>query len=340
MRLSEPVRIGVEAAKANVVPTVVLWGFASCLVLAYYFIPNVSVCFERVRGWQEAFGWKAVVVSRILFNGLIPGAFLLAVKEIRPRRPYATIFAQTVFGCVFGLFCDAFFRLQSAWFGSGTEISTLVNPNQTPKLYVTATRAGYPCGRVIEWFKRWQIDAYGRKNFTLCDGVHGIEKSGGIEFIQSMLLQCDNGFVKLFPNWTGADASFTRLRAKGAFLVSAEMKGGRVTRVEIESLVGGTLRLIDPFGTGTPAGWTSGRTCRSGEVTFERKFAVGERTVLDAVFSKEAHLTLGRPFSDGLVLLRGRTVPVWGMATPVAGAVAGRGVSRTTGRILSFPSSR
>lgn len=126
MRLSEPVRIGVESAKANVVPTVVLWVFAFCLVLAYYFIPNASACFERVRGWQEAFGWKAVVVSRILFDGLIPGVFLLAVKEIRPHRPFATIFAQMVFGCVFGLFCDAFFRMQSAWFGSGTEISTLV----------------------------------------------------------------------------------------------------------------------------------------------------------------------------------------------------------------------
>ena len=126
MKLPSPVRIGCESAKANAVSAFVLWMFAFCLVLAYYFIPDVSVCFERVRGWQEAFGWKAVVVSRILFNGLIPGAFLLVVKEIRPKRPYATIFAQTVFGCVFGLFCDAFFRMQSAWFGSGTEISTLV----------------------------------------------------------------------------------------------------------------------------------------------------------------------------------------------------------------------
>ena len=126
MKLPSSVRIGWESAKANAVPAFVLWMFAFCLVLVYYFIPDVSVLFERVRGWQEAFGWRAVVVSRILFNGLIPGVFLLAVKEIRPRRPYATIFTQAAFGCVFGLFCDAFFRLQSAWFGTGTEVSTLV----------------------------------------------------------------------------------------------------------------------------------------------------------------------------------------------------------------------
>jgi len=126
MELLKPIKIGWGAAKANVVPMFVLWSFALILVLSYYFIPTVSACLGTVRTWQETLGWKSVVASRILFNGLVPGVFLLGVKAIRPRRPFATIFAQTVFGCVFGLFCDAFFRLQSVWFGSGTEISTLV----------------------------------------------------------------------------------------------------------------------------------------------------------------------------------------------------------------------
>ena len=114
------------SAKANAVPTVVLWSFAFGLVLSYYLLPGVASCFERVRTWQEAFGWKAVVVSRIFFNGILPGVFLLVVREIRPQRPLATILAQATFGCVFGLFCDAFFRLQSAWFGAGPELTTLV----------------------------------------------------------------------------------------------------------------------------------------------------------------------------------------------------------------------
>ena len=114
------------SAKANAVPTFALWSFALGLVLSYYFVPDVAGCLERIRRWQEAFGWKAVVVSRMFFNGLLPGVFLLGVRSIRPRRPWATIFAQTVFGCVFGLFCDAFFRMQSAWFGSGPDVSTLV----------------------------------------------------------------------------------------------------------------------------------------------------------------------------------------------------------------------
>ncbi len=124
--MSKPLTIGWESAKANAVPMFVLWSFALCLVLSYYFIPSVSACLGTVRKWQESFGWKAVVVSRVVFNGLVPGVFLLGVKAIRPHRPFATIFAQASFGCVLGLFCDAFFRLQSAWFGSGTAITTLV----------------------------------------------------------------------------------------------------------------------------------------------------------------------------------------------------------------------
>lgn len=124
--LTSSLRIGWASAKANAVPTFALCAFAVCLVLSYYFHPGVSACFGKVRTWQEAFGWKAVVVSRIVFNGFVPGLFLLGVKSIRPRRPFATILAQAAFGCVLGLFCDAFFRLQSAWFGSGTALSTLV----------------------------------------------------------------------------------------------------------------------------------------------------------------------------------------------------------------------
>lgn len=159
-------------------------------------------------------------------------------------------------------------------------LKTLICANQTPKLYVSAIRAGYPCERVIDWFKRYQIDAYGRKNFTLRDGVHGIEKSGGIEFIQSMLLQCDNGCVKLFPNWTGEDASFERLRAKGAFLVSAEMEDGCVSSVRVESLNGGVFRMVNPFGDSVPNGWSPGMTRHSGERTIERRFAPGEAVVV------------------------------------------------------------
>ncbi|MBR0191877.1 MAG: hypothetical protein IJQ31_07420 [Thermoguttaceae bacterium] len=149
--------------------------------------------------------------------------------------------------------------------------------NQTPKLFATAVRVGYPAQDVIDAFKEHQLRRIGQKNFHLHDGYHGVEKIGAMEFIQSMLIQSDHGFVKLFPNWTGSDAKFENLRAKGGFLFSAEMKNGQIVRVSIRSEKGGRLRLVDPFGGQTvPTGWTRGQTRNSGEPTLERDFQTGE----------------------------------------------------------------
>ncbi len=67
--------------------------------------------------------------------------------------------------------------------------------------------------------------------------------------VQEMLLQSHSGVVEIFPavpqGWK--DCSFTSLRAQGAFLISAERRGGAVKRLEIVSEMGGTLRLVSPF---------------------------------------------------------------------------------------------
>lgn len=67
--------------------------------------------------------------------------------------------------------------------------------------------------------------------------------------IQEMLIQSHTGIIKLFPaipaDWR--DLSFTKLRTYGAFLVSAEMKNGAVSGVEITAEKGGKLVLEIPF---------------------------------------------------------------------------------------------
>lgn len=150
--------------------------------------------------------------------------------------------------------------------------------NQTPKLYATAIRVGYPAAPILAAFKKYELARRAQKNFTLRDGYHGVEKAGAIECVNSMLIQSDHGFVKVFPNWIGTDASFENLRAKGAFVVSSEMKDGRVIRVSVRSEKGGVFRLVDPFGGALPAkdGLTYGKTRYSGERTLEFALRPGE----------------------------------------------------------------
>jgi len=168
--------------------------------------------------------------------------------------------------------------------------------NQTPKLFATAIRAGYPAQAVIDALKKHQLRIM-QKNFHIHDGVHGVEKIGAMEFVQSMMIQCDHGFVKVFPNWTGADAAFENLRAKGCFLVSAEMNGGKVVCVKVKSEKGGRFRLVDPRGGtpgGTVPGWMCGKTRNSGETTLERDFRPGETVVLRPSESADPSVTTSK----------------------------------------------
>ena len=70
--------------------------------------------------------------------------------------------------------------------------------------------------------------------------------------IQEMLLQSHRGVIDVFPALPGAwrRASFSTLRAEGAFLVSAEWNEGRVTKVLVDSERGGRLRLRLPGESG------------------------------------------------------------------------------------------
>ena len=70
--------------------------------------------------------------------------------------------------------------------------------------------------------------------------------------VNEMLIQSHTGTVRLFPaipsSWQ--DVSFEKLRTVGAFVISAEMKEGKIKQVEIVPETGGTLKMVNPFNTG------------------------------------------------------------------------------------------
>ncbi|TCO19672.1 hypothetical protein EV652_11371 [Kribbella steppae] len=119
--------------------------------------------------------------------------------------------------------------------------------NSFPKVFTQAARMGYPPERLISRF-RAVIERRQGPNLRITDAWHGIEKSGAVEAINSMLVQSDSGVIRVFPVWPAdRDASFHQLRQRGGFLVSAAQVDGVVKTVEITSTVGGLLRLRNPW---------------------------------------------------------------------------------------------
>jgi len=81
-------------------------------------------------------------------------------------------------------------------------------------------------------------------------GTYMGEMIGIAGLINEFLLQSVDNKIRLFPCWPAdKDAAFTRLRALGGFLVSAEFKHGRVVSATIESLAGKELQLLSPWPT-------------------------------------------------------------------------------------------
>jgi hypothetical protein len=122
-----------------------------------------------------------------------------------------------------------------------------------PKEFPIAARVGWPAADPMN-----KVDAPIRfqrraSNLTVAQGGGAIETSGSTEAVDSMLMQSISGTIRLFADtcWPATkNALFKRLRAKGAFTVSAALTAGVVGPVTITSEAGKQVRLKNPWKTG------------------------------------------------------------------------------------------
>ena len=126
--------------------------------------------------------------------------------------------------------------------------------NGFPKEFPIAARVGWPAADLESKFDAAIKAQWRPTNLTVAQSGGGIETSGSVEAVDSMLMQSVSGTIRVFgdADWpTGKDAHFFRLRAKGAFEVSAAISGGTVGPVTITSDAGKQAKLKNPFSGGT-----------------------------------------------------------------------------------------
>ena len=126
MKLYRSLWIGWESVKANAVPMLILQCASVGLVVAYYLLPSFRAAVEPIANWHRECGWRAAFVSQAIFCGILPGVFLLAVRSIRPRHPFQTILAQSLWCGCFGICNNEVFHLMARALGDNAHVSTVL----------------------------------------------------------------------------------------------------------------------------------------------------------------------------------------------------------------------
>ena len=132
------VAIGIQSVRTNAVPMIVLWLMAAAAVGLYYGVPGGDQFFAPFAAWQRENGWLAAFLNRVLFCGLLPGAFLLLLPSLRPRRPVLTVLAQTLWCGLWGVVFDFYFRGLDLLWGNGTDFATLAAKMCADEFVLTA----------------------------------------------------------------------------------------------------------------------------------------------------------------------------------------------------------
>ena len=120
--------------------------------------------------------------------------------------------------------------------------------NAFPTFFTAAARLGIDPDKITTEMEK-QIALHGYQNGFIYYGGGGIECCSAVpSAINDMLAQNYGRRLRLFPVWNKKrDAAFRNLRVYGAFLVSAEMKGGAVEGVRIYSEKGEGISLVPPW---------------------------------------------------------------------------------------------
>ena len=135
---TNPWKIGLQAARDNAVPGLILQAAAVLLLAAYRWLPAVHSFLASVSQLQQRYGMAFFLGSYLFFCALIPYAFCIAMPKLRPRQPGKALLFALGFWSLMGMILSNFYALQTWLYGSGTDFRTLVLKVLTDQLGYTA----------------------------------------------------------------------------------------------------------------------------------------------------------------------------------------------------------
>ena len=125
-RLSKELRNSINAAKANIVPGILLITLALFIIFSYFNIKEVKFIFVFLAALKLEYGYIFSFISTALFGGTIPFIFEILLKRDMGKSKFKVFLFVNIFWAVKGVEIDFFYRLQAGIFGNNNGFNTIL----------------------------------------------------------------------------------------------------------------------------------------------------------------------------------------------------------------------
>jgi hypothetical protein len=123
-----PFSAGFRAARANLIPGLLIQVLMVALVLLYYLFPPAHSWFQLLAAAKSQWGYAFSFCSAVLAGALLP--VLLKCLTIQRGRLTRADLAELLFLCIFwgsdGVIIDAFYRFQAVIFGAQADFHVVL----------------------------------------------------------------------------------------------------------------------------------------------------------------------------------------------------------------------
>lgn len=161
-RREAPWMAGVRAAKANLVPGLIVQGIMLSLLVAYYFYPPTTRWLNHLADLKERWGYGYSGFAAVIAGAFVPEIMRIIVfQKGRLRRSnFSNLLFTIPFWGITGMIVDLFYRSQASWFGTEATMGVVVTKVIVDQFVYNPIVAG-PSGA---WFYDWKNSGYSFDN--------------------------------------------------------------------------------------------------------------------------------------------------------------------------------
>lgn len=149
---------GLRAARANVVPGLIVQGLMFSVLMAYYFYPPTRGWLDELALIKSRWGYGYAAINSIIAGAIIPE--LLRVFLFQKGRFQRFNFTNLLFTAPFwggmGLMVDLFYRCQADWFGDEVTFAVVTKKVLVDQFLYNPL---YACP-VTTWLYDWKSRGY------------------------------------------------------------------------------------------------------------------------------------------------------------------------------------